>query len=141
MAPQNQVHDFNPGVHPFPTGLFWTTAIPSHSFDFDFEDAEAELELENFEIDDYGNVVDALTKDKEINTGHINVELNWSGVLKRGNARVSDPATKRKFTTSWINDNASLEWSATEPGFKFRSTSGGTGFGQIARERNGKFFK
>ncbi len=141
MAPPNQVHDFNPGVHPFPTGLFWTTAIPSGSIDFDFEDAEAELELENFEIDDYHDVVNALVNDKEVNTGHVNVELNWSGVLKRGSARVNDPATKRKFETHWINDNATLEWSATEPGFKFESKTSMMGFGQIARERNGKFFK
>jgi hypothetical protein len=131
----------------FPKGLFWTKAIPSHSFDFDFEDAEAELELENFELDDYHDVANALINDKEVNTGHVNVELNWSGVLKRGTARVNDPATKRKFTTQWINDKANLEWSAAEPatqtahGFKFHSTGGSTGFGQIARERNGKFFK
>jgi len=79
--------------------------------------------------------------DKEVNTGHINVDLNWSGVLKRGRARVNDPATMRKFETHWINDNASLEWSAEEPGFTFVSKTSAMGFGQIARERNGKFFK
>ena len=139
MAPQ--VHDFNPGVHPFPHGLFWTTAVPSHSIEFDFEDAEAELELENFELDDYHDVVNALVNDREVNTGHVNVELNWSGVLKRGNARVNDPTTMRKFETHWINDNAHLEWSATEPGFKFQSKTSVMGFGQIARERNGVFFE
>lgn len=135
------MHDFNPGVHPFPTGLFWTAAVPSHSIDFDFEDAEASLELEDFEIDDYHDVVNALVNDKETNTGHVDVNLEWSGVLKRGNARVNDPTTMRKFETHWINDKARLEWSATEPGFTFRSKTSVMGFGQIARERNGVFFK
>lgn len=118
-------------------------AVPSESIDFDFEDAEAQFELENFEIDDYHDVVNALVNDKETNTGHVNVNLEWSGVLKRGTARVNDPApaTRRKFTTRWINDNAKLEWSATEPGFTFESKTSVMGFGQIARERNGVFFK
>lgn len=99
------------------------------------------MELENFEIDDYHDVVNALVNDKEIATGHVNVNLEWSGVLKRGNARVNDAATMRKFETQWINDNATLEWSATEPGFKFESDTSVMGFAQIARERNGVFFK
>ena len=141
------MHDFNPGVHPFPTGLFWTTAVPSDSVDFDFEDAEASLELDDFQIDDYHDVVNALVNDADVNTGHIGVNLEWSGVIKRGHSRVNDPATMRKFETHWINDRATLEWSATEPattsapGFKFESKTSVMGFGQIARERNGVFFK
>lgn len=141
MAPPNQVHDFNPGVHPFPTGLFWTAAVPADSIDFDFEDAEASFQVENFEIDDYHDVVNALVNDKETNTGHINVNVEWSGVVKRGEARVNDPSTMRKFATRWINDNATIEWSAIEPGFSFQSKTSAMGFGQIARERNGVFLK
>lgn len=47
----------------------------------------------------------------------------------------------RKFQTHWINDKATLEWSVIEPGFTFRSKTSVMGFGQIARERNGVFFK
>lgn len=120
--------------------------MPAHSIEFDFDDGEATLELENFEIDDYHDVVNALTTDHEVNTGHVDLDLEWSEALKSGHARVNDSATKRKFDTHWINTNAVLEWSATEPAtvtapaFKFESETSVMGFGQIARERNGKFF-
>jgi hypothetical protein len=139
LAPPNQVHDFNPGVTPFPTGLFWTAAVPAHSISFDFEDAEASLELNEFEIDDYHDVVNALTTDKDVATGHVDVNLEWSGVLKRGSTRVADPT--RRFENHFIQDRATLEWSASEPGFEFESTSSSMGFAEIARERNGTFFK
>lgn len=138
MVPTNQVHDFNPGVHPFPTGLFWTVRIPMHSVEFDFEEASASLELSNFEIDDYHDVVNALVNDKEVATGHVDVELQWSGVLSRGVARVPDP--DRRFNVEFIRDRATLEWSAREPGFEFESTSSKMGFAEIGRERNGVFF-
>jgi hypothetical protein len=139
LVPPNQVHDFNPGVSPFPTGLFWTATVPSRSVDFDFEEAEASFELENFEIDDYHDVVNALVNDKEIATGHVNIDLEWSGVLAKGSTRVTDPL--RRFENHFIHDRANLEWSASEPGFKFESTSNAGGFAEIARERNGVFFK
>lgn len=139
MVPTNQVHDFNPGVHPFPTGLFWTVRIPTHSVEFDFEEASASLELSNFEIDDYHDVVNALVNDKEVATGHVDVELQWSGVLRRGVARV--PNADRRFNVEFIHDQATLEWSAREPGFEFESTSSKLGFAEIGRERNGVFFE
>lgn len=114
--------------------------MPADSIEFDFDDGEATLELDDFEIDDYHDVVNALTTDHEVNTGQIDVDLEWSGALKSGHSRVNDAATKRKFETHWINTNATLEWSASEPGFEFESETSNPGFGQIARERNGKFF-
>lgn len=107
--------------------------------EFDFEEASASLELSNFEIDDYHDVVNALVNDKVVATGHVDVELQWSGVLSRGVARVPNP--DRRFNVEFIHDQATLEWSAREPGFGFESTSSKMGFAEIGPERNGVLFE
>jgi hypothetical protein len=136
LVPGNQIHDFNPGVNPFPTGLFWTMPIPPGSVMVDLAAKTASLDLSHAKIDDYGNVVRALTTDSEIASATIDVELNWFGGT--GPTSISD-ATNR-FTGEYVTGSADLKWSAKEPGFEFVSDVGHAEFARIGHERNGSFF-
>jgi hypothetical protein len=136
LVPGNQIHDFNPGVHPFPTGLFWTLPIPPGSVQVDLDAKTASLDLSHTKIDDYGTVVRALTIDSEIASASIDVELRWHGGT--GPATIRD--TTNRFTGEYVTGSASLSWSAKEPGFEFVSDTGQAEFARIGHERNGKFF-
>jgi histone acetyltransferase (RNA polymerase elongator complex component) len=136
LVPSNQIHDFNPGVHPFPHGLFWTAAIPPGSVQIDLDAKTASLDLSHTKIDDYGNVVRALTKDSEIASATIDVELRWHGGT--GPAAIRD--STNRFTGEYVTGSADLKWSAQEPGFEFESDVGHAEFARIGHERNGAFF-
>jgi len=69
---RKQIHDFNPGVNPFPDGLFWTMPIPPGSVRVDLDAKTASLDLSHTKIDDYGDVVSALTTDSEIASASMN---------------------------------------------------------------------
>ena len=104
---------------------------------FDFDGATASLDVSHLKIDDYGNVVRALTVDKEIASGSVDIDLSWSGALSKGHVR----NTNHKFDIDFIHDSATLSWTAKEPGFEFASTSTNPGgFAEIGKERNGAFF-
>ena len=134
--PTNQIHDFNPGVHPFPTGLFWTMPIPPGSVHVDLDAKTASLDLSHAKIDDYGTVVRALTTDSEIASASIDVELRWHG----GTGPTAIRDTTNHFTGQYVTGSATLRWSAKEPGFEFSSDPGEAEFARIGRERNGSFF-
>jgi hypothetical protein len=136
LVPANQIHDFNPGVNPFPTGLFWTMPIPPGSVMVDLGGRTASLDLSHAKIDDYGTVVNALTTDNDIAHATIDVELNWSGGA--GPTLIRD--STNHFTGEYVTGAASLRWSAKEPGFEFVSDTGDAEFARIGHERNGVFF-
>ena len=134
--PANQIHDFNPGVNPFPGGLFWTTPLPPGSVQVDLNAKTASLDLSHAKIDDYGNVANALTTDNDIAHATIDVELNWSG----GTGPTAIHDATNKFTGEYVTGSAALKWSAQEPGFEFVSDVGHAEFARIGHERNGVFF-
>ena len=136
MVPANQIHDFNPGVHPFPTGLFWTMPIPPGSVRVDLDGKTASLDLSHTKIDDYGNVVRALTTDIEIASATIDVELHWEG----GTGPTAIRDVTNQFSGEYVTGSATLKWSAKEPGFAFASDEGHAEFARIGSERNGQFF-
>jgi len=136
LVPANQIHDFNPGVNPFPTGLFWTMPIPPGSVMVDLAGKTASLDLSHRKIDDYGTVIRALASDNELASATIDLELSWSG----GTGPTSIRDTTNKFTGEYVTGSADLKWSAQEPGFEFVSDIGHAEFARIGHERNGVFF-
>jgi hypothetical protein len=136
LTPLTQIHDFNPGVHPFPTGLFWTMPIPPGSVQVDLDGKTASLDLSHRKIDDYGTVVRALTLDSEIASAVIDVELRWSG----GTGPMAIRDSTNRFAGEYVTGAATLQWSAREPGFEFVSDIGHAEFARIGHERNGVFF-
>jgi hypothetical protein len=134
-----QVHDYNPGEE---NGLFWTVPIPSSSVDVDVEDATAALGLNNFLIDDYGSVGNAISGGKEIGTAQLSMHIRWGGSAQRFsfvNAGLPTP-----FKASGFKTKATMRWSAVETINGVTHTVTGdkndSDFGMIARERNGVFF-
>jgi hypothetical protein len=145
LVPGNQIHDFNPGVNggtPFEAGLFWTMPLPPGSVHVDMADKTASLDISHQKIDDYGNVINALTGGKEFTRGSIDVELHWAGGTPATAASSMD-----KFSGHYLRGGkATLVWSAKEAastafpnGFTFQSDPGLADFAQFGTEKTGVF--
>ncbi len=136
MAPANQIHDFNPGIAP--NGLFWTIRIPDDSVEIDLDEAEASMDLSDLEIRDFFTLTNALQGGMSV-PAVVSFHINWSGVKNR--VKISDETNQ--FTGNYIEDTATIGWSAQEAGFKFVSDPENTStpvFAEIGKERNGFFF-
>jgi len=134
LVPDNQIHDFNPGIDPFPTGLFWTIPIPPGSVHIDLAGKTASLKLRSRKVDDYGNVVNALATDTEIAAAVIDVDISWSG-----GTEVDFSSSTNNFSGHYVLGAATFTWSAKEPGFSFTTDPGSADFAEIGHERNGSF--
>ena len=131
-----QVHDFNPGEE---NGLFWTTPVQKSAVEADFARGIASFSLRNFEIDDYGNVVNALTGGKEIATAQLSIDIRWSGTMSR--ETFSQPAYATPFTVHVAHTGATMSWTAVENGGTIVGHQSTTpDFAIIAMENNGVFF-
>ena len=136
MAPENQIHDFNPGIAP--SGLFWTVRVPDHSVSIDLEDARATLQISDRDVEDYHDIVNSL-QDGPSKPAEVSFHMAWHGVKQRVTVR----DTTNRFTGRYIEDFATIAWSAREAGFHFVSDpchTSITEFAEIGRERNGVFF-
>jgi hypothetical protein len=128
----SQIHDFNPGIAE--SGLFWTTPIDPSDVHVDLAAGVASLHVRDLDVEDYGNVVNAL-KDGPSVPASVDLEVAWSGGHRK-RVRNAD----QKFVGEYIRDTATLTWSASEHEFVFRSDPLNSGFAEIGSERNGVFF-
>jgi hypothetical protein len=136
LAPENQIHDFNPGITP--SGLFWTIRIPDDSVEIELDEAEASMDLSDLEIEDYHDIVNALMRGPSV-PADVSFHVRWRGVKNR--VKIRDETNG--FTGHYIEDTATIRWSAQEAGFKFVSDPANTSttvFAEIGKERNGVFF-
>ena len=136
MGLTSQVHDFNPGIQP--SGLFWTTPIDRDSVQADVEDGSASLHLANQDVEDYGNVVNAL-KDGPSVPATVNVDASW-GNAPGQDLEVAVRNGTQMFRGEYVRNTATLVWSASESGFAFQSDPLASGFAEVGVERNGVFF-
>jgi hypothetical protein len=132
----DQIHDFNPGIDPFPAGLFWTVAIPEDSVALNLGRGIASYRLSNFVMEDYGNIGNALNDGSSV-PGLVSFDVEWSGVVER--ATTSDASNQ--FALSLARTGASINWTGSSSLGSFAS-DGVTkvNFAQIAHETNGIFF-
>jgi hypothetical protein len=130
-----QVHDFNPGEE---NELFWTTPIPPGAARHDFASGLASLTLHSFRIDDYGNVVRALTGQPELATASMSVQMDWSGLVR--DVTYSNATLPTPFFAHEKQNVATMSWSAVENGARFSGSPNTADFAVIANERNGSFF-
>ena len=138
----NQVHDFNPGtIDSGPAeGLFWTMHIPAHDVHVDLEEATATMRVNNADVEDYHTLKNALL-DGPSDPASVSFVIRWQGVK----ARVEVHDLELGFAGRFIEDSATVEWSARVPstGFSVRSdpaTTSTTTFAESGSERNGIFF-
>jgi len=118
--------------------LFWTIRIPDDSVEVDLDEAEASMKLSDVEIEDYHDLVNALKRGPSVHAD-VAFHVRWNGVTKRVHVRDE----KNEFVGNFIEDTATIEWSAETKNFKFASDPAKTSktvFAQIGSEQNGKFF-
>ena len=82
--PNNQVHDFNPGIAA--SGLFWTAAMPASAFDADPGAGRARFHAENLAMGDYHDIFNAVTGGPAV-PGHVTFDVRWTGRGERTKIR------------------------------------------------------
>jgi len=132
----SQVHDFNPGITS--SGLFWTVAVPKSAIQVQPGIGRARLHVEDFALEDYGNIVNALLDGQSLDAT-ASFDVRWHGGGSRQTARDPDNA----FVFANVRGDAAVAWSASnESGFSFTSSPDGqtTEYAAVGKERNGIFF-
>jgi len=94
--------------------------------------------LEGFEIDDYGDFLNALNHGPAIGTGILDMEMTWSGGGEVSQVRDSDNG----FTGRKVAGTSHISWSVQMGGFSFTAAEAGqvSLVSEVWKERNGVFF-
>ena len=111
---------------------------PDNPLIIDFEDGEATL-IADLDVLDYTKVPNARALGAAV-PANVTYELRWSGPISR-DLTVQD--TTNGFAGTFQENQATLTWSASQPGFTFVSDPANTStslLAQLGRERNGIFF-
>ena len=94
--------------------------------------------LEQFEIPDFGNIVNSLTHGAPIGVGVVDMTLTWSG---NGDVtHVRD--TAQRFTGRKVTGTSHISWSVSSGSFHFTADESGqtSVVSEVWKERNGVFF-
>jgi hypothetical protein len=144
------VHDFDPGIHPYPHGLFWTVPLRSGDDDddddrgggvtVDLDDGKARMRAANLPVRDFFNIPNALFRtQKPASVGAtVSFDIRWLGPATHRRAVTSPPGSAGRLVMSPVT----MTWSARNArGFTFKSSPSGTRsfFGQLGHVRNGIF--
>jgi len=139
---RTQVHDFDPGIFPYPDGLFWTVAIPPDAVSIELGAGRARYAMTDMAMPDYFNIPNAIFRfqDPVSVESSCTFDIRWSGPVT-DRSDVSDPDVG--FEGQFLLNQATMTWSAhSADGFSFVSnpTPTTSAFAMIGRERNGIFF-
>jgi hypothetical protein len=132
----NQIHDFDPGVSP--TGVFWTVPVPSDNVAVHSGEGDAAVDVNNLALHDFFSLPNFFSGGSSA-PAVVSYHLRWSGVTKRVKTR----DVVNGFAGEFIENNATLEWSAQTDHFEFVSDPANTStssFAEVGHERNGVFF-
>ncbi|TMF38008.1 MAG: hypothetical protein E6I27_07940 [Chloroflexi bacterium] len=133
-----QVHDFDPGISPYPGGLFWTVPIPAIG-PVELGTGRARMRATNLAMKDYFDIPNALFRfESPVSVGaSASFDIHWHGpVSSRG--RVTTTGSSGQLVMS----QATMTWSAhNDFGFSFVSNPSGTKsvFAQLGHVKNGVF--
>jgi hypothetical protein len=131
-----QIHDFNLDINPFLNGggLFWTRRFPEETVSASPESGVAAMTAKDVKLPDYGFIDNALADGPSV-PAEASFAIVWKGPTG------AFTASSSRFKFSGVSTGATIEWSATEAGFAFKSdTSLPPTFAIVGRERNGHFF-
>jgi hypothetical protein len=131
----DQSHDFNLDINPFPSGLFWTRRFPEETVSANPDSGIASMTAKDVKLPDYGFIGNALADGPSV-PAEASFAVRWTG----GTGAFT--ASSKLFTFAGQSTGATIEWSATEAGFAFKSDPAGTStknFAILGRERNGVF--
>ncbi|HEV2013251.1 MAG TPA: hypothetical protein VGR77_05150 [Candidatus Dormibacteraeota bacterium] len=120
--------------------MFWTNRVPNSSVQAEDDESEngASWHVNNLALFDYFSVTNALGDGPSIDAT-VSYRLRWAG----GGTRLrADDGTHFHFEGR--QTTATIQWSAHEAGFSFRSdpspSTQSTNFAQVGQERNGVFY-
>jgi hypothetical protein len=135
-----QIHDFNPGIDPFPGGLFWTIPIPEDSVEVDVESGRASLKLANAVVPDHHSIPNSFSGDTvPPDPATLTLDIEWSASATR--SVVTD---NTNFAASVVHNAARVAARAHVPTknlvFTTDRTPSTSVFAEVGRERNGVFF-
>lgn len=96
------------------------------------------MRVRDQDVEDYFNIVNALNEGPSI-PANVSFDIHWRHTKQRVN--LDDKINRFKGT--YLEDSATIAWSASENGFSFVSDPSSTSttvFAEIGKERNGAFF-
>ena len=133
-----QVHDFDPGINPYPVGLFWTVPNPTLG-PIELGRGRASMSMANLALQDYFDIPNALFRfeDPVSADASCSFDIQWTGPVTD-----TKPVETQGSTGELILTKATMTWSASNSlGFRFVSNPSGTTsiFAQLGRVQNGVF--
>ena len=134
-----QVHDFDPGIDPYPGGLFWTVPNPTLG-PIELGTGRASMSMTNLALKDYFDIPHALFRfELPVSAdASCSFDVHWTGPVTGTGPVDKTPGSTGELITS----NATMTWSASNNlGFRYTSNPSGTTsiFAQLGRVRNGVF--
>jgi hypothetical protein len=136
-----QLHDFDPGITPYPDGLFWTVPLQSpDGVDVELGAGKARMTATDLAVMDFFNIPNALFHlEDPLSVGATcSFDIQWSGPVTNRSA-VTGPSGS---SGELVMNQATMTWSATNAnGFSYQSDPAGTTsvFAELGRVRNGVF--
>jgi hypothetical protein len=133
-----QVNDFNPGINPYPDGLFWTLQIPDDSVSVHPGEGGAIYKVSNLQVRDFGDIGSAFNGAPGV-PATVSFEVRWSGVEQR--LHITDRAAG--FAGQFVRGGAQMSWSAVSGDYSYQSDAletSSSDFAETGTERNGVFF-
>jgi len=133
-----QVHDFDPGIDPYPGGLFWTVPKPTLG-PIELGSGKASMSMANLALKDYFDIPNALFRFEvpESVDANCSFDIEWTGPVT-STGPVSTPGSTGQLSLT----SATMTWSASNSlGFHYVSNPTGTtsAFAQLGRVQNGIF--
>jgi hypothetical protein len=128
----------NPGITPFPFGLFWTTRLPENSVYANPGAGTAVVEARDITVQDFGTFANALSGNPGV-PAVVSFKVEWSGI----DQRVSVKNAANGFAGEFTRGQAQMEWSAIVGDYSFVSaplSTSSSEFAELGTERNGSFF-
>jgi hypothetical protein len=132
-----QVHDFDPGINPYPDGLFWTVPIIAQE-QVNLGTGTARMAVSNLNLFDYFNIPNAFRHTIAPLPATCSFDVRWTGPASNRSAITETPGSIGEIAET----NATMSWSASRPdGFSFESdlTPTTSVFAQVGLVRNGIF--
>jgi hypothetical protein len=135
-----QVHDFDPGIHAYPDGLFWTQTGVTVD-DVRVGAGVAHMSATDLKENDFFNIPNGLFRflTPVSSDAHVTFDINWSGPVT-SRASITTPGSSGELDMC----QATMTWSASNgTGFKFASKPSPTTsvFAQLGHVSNGVFFE
>jgi hypothetical protein len=118
--------------------VFWTVPVPSDNVAVHSGEGDAAVDVNNQALQDFFSLPNFFSGGSSA-PAVVSYHLRWSGVTKRVKTR----DVVNGFAGEFMENNATLEWSAQTDHFEFVSDPANTStssFAEVGHERNGVFF-